>query len=126
MPSDEANSKNIRHQKQQKLSPEELAQGQLEAYNNHDIDTFCTFFTEDVFVYDALTKDVLFEGMDAFRKRYTKSFSNPKLRCTLVNRMVHDNIVIDQESVVGLGEETVKAIAIYHVKDGLIQEVYFY
>ena len=126
MPSDESNSNNIRYQKHQQLSPEALAQGQLEAYNNHDIDTFCTFFAADVLVYDALTKVVLFEGMDAFRKRYTKSFSNPKLHCTLVNRMVHDNIVIDQESVVGLGEGTVKAIAVYHVKDGMIQEVHFY
>jgi len=108
------------------LSPEELAQGQLEAYNNHDIETFCTFFSEDVLVFDALTKQVLFEGMEVFRERYTQSFANPNLHCTLVNRMVQENIVIDQESVVGLAEEVVQAIAIYHIKDGIIKEVHFY
>ena len=115
------------HQKQPKnLSPEELAQGQLEAYNNHDIDRFCTFFSENIQVYDAVTKEILFSGIKAFRERYTKSFANPELHCTLVNRIVQGNIVIDQESVVGLGEEIVQAIAIYHIKDGRIQEVHFY
>tara|TARA_B100000925_G_C21921655_1_gene436147 strand:- start:585 stop:944 length:360 start_codon:yes stop_codon:yes gene_type:complete len=108
------------------LSPEELAQGQLEAYNNHDIETFCTFFSEDILVFDALTKQILFEGMEDFRERYTQSFANPNLHCTLVNRMVHENIVIDQESVVGLAEEVVQAIAIYHIKDNRITEVHFY
>ena len=108
------------------LSPEELIQGQLEAYNNHDIETFCTFFSEDILVFDALTKQVLFEGMENFRERYTKSFANPDLHCTLVNRMVQGEIVIDQESVVGLGEDIVQAIAIYHIKDGIIKEVHFY
>ena len=108
------------------LSPEELVQGQLEAYNNHDIETFCTFFSEEILVFDALTKQLLFEGMQDFRERYIQSFANPNLHCTLVNRMVQENIVIDQESVVGLGEDIVQAIAIYHIKDGIITEVHFY
>ena len=108
------------------LSPEELVQGQLEAYNNHDIKTFCTFFSEDILVFDAVTKEVLFKGMETFRERYTKSFSNPNLHCTLVNRMVQENIVIDQESVVGLDEDVIRAIAIYHIKDGIIKEIHFY
>ena len=87
---------------------------------------FCTYFAEDIRVYDALTKELLFEGMELFRERYTQSFSNPELHCTLVNRMVQENIVIDQESVVGLGAEIVEAIAIYHVENGCIQEVHFY
>ena len=115
------NSKN-----KKELSPEELAQGQLEAYNNHDIETFCSFFSKNIQVYDAMTKEIMFSGMEAFRERYTKRFANPELHCTLVNRMVHENIVIDQESVLGLGEEVVLAIAIYHIEDGLIQEVHFY
>ena len=105
---------------------EELAQGQLEAYNNHNIDLFCSFFAKDIRVYDAHTQTLLIEGMTDFRARYTKTFSNTKLHCTLVNRMIQENIVIDQESVVGLGDDIVKAIAIYHTKDDLIQEVHFY
>jgi hypothetical protein len=68
----------------------------------------------------------MFSGMESFRARYTKTFSNPDLHCTLVHRMVQDNIVIDQESVVGLGSDVVTAIAIYHTKENKIHEVYFY
>jgi hypothetical protein len=107
-------------------TPEGLAQGQLEAYNAHDLDRFCSFFSESVCVYDAHTGEQIISGMNSFRKRYTNTFSNPSLHCTLVQRMIQENIVIDQESVVGLGEETVKAIAIYHTKDNKIQEVHFY
>ena len=107
-------------------TPEQLAQGQLDAYNNRDIQTFCSFFAEDVAVYDAHDHRLIMEGIEQFRARYTQTFSNDKLHCTLVHRMVQDNIVIDQESVVGLGDETVTAIAIYHTHNGLIQEVHFY
>ena len=109
-----------------KMTAEELAQGQLEAYNNQDIEAFCRYFSEDIRVYDAHSRELLFSGMDDFRSRYEKSFSNPALHCTLVNRMVQENIVIDQESVVGLRDGIVEAIAIYHTEDGLITEVYFY
>ena len=108
------------------MTPEQLAQGQLEAYNAHDLETFCRFFSEDIRVFDAHTGELLFSGKEAFRERYTKTLSNPKLHCTLVNRMVQENIVIDQESVVGLGEEVVHAIAIYHINDSAICEVHFY
>ena len=40
--------------------------------------------------------------------------------------MVQGNIVIDQESVVGLGPEIVEAIAIYHTQGDVITEVHFY
>ena len=105
---------------------EELVQGQLDAYNAHNLEQFCQYFSEDIKIYDGHSNELLFEGMLAFRERYRKTFSNPKLHCTLVNRMIQENIVIDQESVVGFGAELVKAIAIYTIKDGLIQEVRFY
>ena len=106
--------------------PENIAQGQLDAYNDHDLEKFCQFFAEDVKVFDAHTQDLLFEGMQAFRSRYQKTLSNPNLHCTLVNRMVQENIVIDQELVNGMGEDVVHAIAIYHIKDGQIYQVHFY
>ena len=109
-----------------KRTPEELAQGQLESYNARDIDTFCSYFAQDVQVFDAHSKELLFSGMDAFRERYISTFSNPKLHCTLVNRMVQGNIVIDQELVEGFGEEYKNAIAIYHIHNDIISEVHFY
>ena len=107
-------------------TPEALAQGQLDAYNAHDIDAFCSFFAEDVRVYNAHTNELLFSGQAEFRRRYTQRFANADLHCTLINRMVQGNVVIDQESVVGLREGVVQAIAIYHIEGDLISEVHFY
>ena len=107
-------------------TPEALAQGQLDAYNAHDIDAFCSFFAEDVRVYDAHSNELLFSGQEEFRHRYAQRFSNTELHCTLLNRMVQGNIVIDQESVVGLREGVVHAIAIYHIEGDVISEVRFY
>ena len=109
------------------ITPEELAQGQLDAYNAHDLESFCCFFAEDIRVYDGHSHELLFEGMKAFRERYSDTLSNPDLHCNLVCRMVQDNIVIDQESViVDPNKEPVKAIAVYTVQNQIIQEVRFY
>ncbi|MBM75839.1 MAG: steroid delta-isomerase [Proteobacteria bacterium] len=109
------------------MTPEECAQGQLEAYNAHDTERFCSYFSTDVVVLDGHTGEILFEGMDEFKKRYDERFVHKELHCTLVNRMVQENIVIDQESVVGLDpNEVTHAIAIYHVRDQKIVRVVFY
>jgi len=107
-------------------SPNELVQGQLEAYNARDLERFCSYFSADVRVYDAQTRELLFEGMTAFRERYTQTFANEQLHCHLVNRIVHNHVVIDQELVTGMQEEPVHAVAIYHTQDGWISEVLFY
>ena len=104
----------------------ELVQGQLTAYNAHDLKTFCTYFSEDVVVFDGRTQEVLFTGMEAFRGRYQTTFSNPKLHCHLLNRIEQDNIIIDHEEVSGISEEAVYAIAAYQIENGLIKQVTFY
>ena len=107
-------------------SPVELAQGQLEAYNARDINRFCAFFSPDIQVYDAHTRTLLFAGMDAFRERYTQTFANPELLCTVTQRIVQGNIVIDKEEVHGFGDALKEAIAIYHTSENYIVEVHFY
>ena len=107
-------------------SPVDLAQGQLEAYNDRDINRFCTFFSSEIKVYDAHTNTLLFAGMDAFRERYTETFENPDLHCTVTQRIVLGNIVIDKEEVQGFGASFKEAIAIYHTNENCITEVHFY
>ena len=109
------------------MTPIELVQGQLNAYNDRDLDRFCQYFAQDITVYDGRTGEVTMDGMDAFRERYAEVFTLKDLHCTLVNRMEHDDIIIDQESVVFRKEDpVVKAIAVYRVENGIIQEVRFY
>ena len=108
------------------MTPVELAQGQLEAYNNRDLPTFCKYFSADVVLVDGHSDEVILSGMTAFREKYTQTFSNKGLHCHLLSRMQLDNIVIDRESVEGFGDERVEAIAIYHVHDAKISKVVFY
>ena len=108
------------------MTPLELVEGQLAAYNQHDLEVFCQFFSNDVIVRDGRSNEVLFEGMVAFRERYAHTFSNPKLHCHLLNRIEQGDVVIDHERVEGLQGGIVFAIAVYEVQDFKIQVVRFY
>ena len=51
------------------LSPADLAQGQLDAYNAQDVEALCGFFASDLIVAD-LNGAVTVEGIDAFRAKH--------------------------------------------------------
>ena len=108
------------------MKPIDLVEGQLNAYNNRDLDRFCTYFSANVIVFDGRSKECLFKGMTAFRKRYEQTFSNSELHCHLLNRIEQGDIIIDHEEVSGMAEELVYAIAVYKIENELIQEVTFY
>jgi hypothetical protein len=115
----------------QELTKEErigrrLAQEQLDAYNNRDIDAFMVPYSEDVKIFQ-FPDVLLYEGKDKMRDNYARYFGmTPDLHCHLVNRIVQGNTVIDQEEVTRVnGEEPTKAIAIYKIRDEKIAEVYF-
>lgn len=103
-----------------------LAQEQLDAYNNRDIDAFMKPYSDDVKVFQFPDK-LLYEGNGPMRDQYSRYFGmTPDLHATLVNRIVQGNTVIDQEEVTRVtGEEPAKAIAIYKIKNNKISEVYF-
>lgn len=106
-----------------------LAQGQLDAYNKRDLDTFCKHFHEEVQVYRVgQVPEKTCEGMNAFREVYRGRFeSNPDLHCELKGRIVLNNSVLDEEWVTGVTGATQPShvVAIYHFKDGLISAVWF-
>lgn len=107
-------------------APEDLAQAQLDAYNQRNLETFLLPYDDSVAVY-TFPNQLQYRGKAEMRKVYGQMFQHlPDLHCTLVNRMVQGNTVIDQESVVfRKGEKPLQAIAIYKIKDGKIAEVYF-
>lgn len=106
---------------------EKAAQGQLDAYNAHDIEAFLSWYSEDVKIYDLDTDTLRYEGKDEMRIRYSKTLQNEYLHCRLINRMVLNKTVIDQESVkVDETDSRKEVIAIYDVgDDGLIHNVRF-
>lgn len=103
-----------------------LAQQQLDGYNNRDIDAFLAPYSDTVKIYNH-PKQLQFQGKEQMRARYAGMFqSTPYLHCTLVNRMVLGNVVIDQESVIfDKNREPARVMAMYKMAGGKIVEVYF-
>lgn len=102
-----------------------LAQSQLDAYNQRDIEGFLEPYAEDVKLY-RYPGTVFAEGKDAMRRMYTSMFERtPELKCILLGRMVMGNTVIDREKVYLGDGRYMHAIAIYKIREGKIAEVRF-
>jgi hypothetical protein len=103
-----------------------LAEDQLVAYNNRDIEAFLLPYSDSVKIF-RFPNVLQYQGKETMRKQYGKMFEDlPDLHCELVNRMMMGNTVIDQESVVFRKDQPkVHAIAIYKIRNNKIQEVYF-
>ncbi|MCZ8216255.1 MAG: nuclear transport factor 2 family protein [Cyclobacteriaceae bacterium] len=110
----------------QTMTPEQLAEHQLQGYNERNIDKFLEAYSDSVKVYMFPDK-LMYTGKDKMKSNYEGRFnSNPDLHCTLKSRMVLGNTVIDEERVLlNKSRPLLEAIAIYKVAAGKIQEVYF-
>lgn len=107
-----------------KSTPTDLVQRQLNAYNFRNIDAFLKPYADDVEVYSYPNK-LLYTGKKKMRKQYSEMFNKiPNLHCELKERIVQGNIVIDKERV-QFGDQTIEAIAIYHIEKDKIKKVYF-
>ena len=105
-------------------SPAKIVQKQLDAYNARDIDAFLDTYSENVKLY-TFPNQLLSEGKTAMESQYGSFFENtPDLHCSIKNRIVIGNKVIDEESVTANGS-TFSAVAIYEVANGKIVKVTF-
>lgn len=108
-------------------SPEQLAQKQLDAYNQQDIEAFVSVYADDVVVMDFPSNNITLSGKEEFRTRYHNLFlQNPNNHAELKHRLVKGNIVIDHEYVTGRANGVnSEAIAIYEVDETHIRKVWF-
>lgn len=106
--------------------PEAIVQKQLDAYNMRDLEAFLDTYSDSIKIYN-FPDQLIMDGKEAMKNSYGPMFqSNPNLNCEIVKRIVQGNTVIDQEHVTGLSNgSAIDATAIYRVRNGLIQEVYF-
>lgn len=56
------------------MTPADIAQGQLDAYNAQDLDAYMTYFAEDCVVAD-LNGETTMRGASEIRARYAKTFA---------------------------------------------------
>jgi hypothetical protein len=96
---------------------------QFEAYNAGDVDRFVACYAADVVVQDG-AGTTLMQGREGMRAEYAPFFAEyPDLRGVIVHRITAGDYVIDEELIRGWRAEPVRAVAIYHVADGLIDHV---
>jgi hypothetical protein len=109
------------------MSPEEIVQKQVEAYNSRDIETFVSCHHPSVELYQLGEDNPFLEGITALAARYKDIFDqSPNLHSEVTQRLALNNVVIDQEIVTGrVGTERTNFIAIYQIRDGLIAKVSF-
>ena len=101
-------------------------EAQLIAYNAREIEPFMRCFAPDVRILNG-RGEVVLEGWEAKRARYADAFTRePDVRCTVIHRIRHGDFVIDHEHLTGYKDGSEKhAVAIFHVTDGLIDQVQF-
>lgn len=107
------------------MSAVDVVQAQVEAYNAQNLDAFCALFAEDCIIAD-LNGPVTQQGRAQIRERYAAMFAQyPENKAHIVNRIVIGNVVIDHEDITRSPELRLNAVAIYTVRDNLIQRVDF-
>ena len=105
----------------------ELAQKQLDAYNEQNLEEFLAVYSEDVEILEFPSNKVMYTGISKMRERYGNLFEeNPEQKAELLGRIAEGNIVIDHERVTGRANgSVVHAVAIYETKEGKISKVWF-
>ena len=112
------------HDKRVSVNPEVIVKKQLDAYNARDIEAFLDTYSNNVVVYNFPNK-MQFNGIAKMRSGYSDFFkSTPDLNCTIKNRIIIGNKVIDEEYLTVNGINF-SAVAIYEVENDKIVKVTF-
>lgn len=106
------------------MTPTQVVQAQLDAYNKCDIEAFVATYSADVFIQDDTGKE-LCKGHKKLREIYGPMFrDNPNQFAIITNRIAAGSHVIDQEEVVGRADNVRRrAVAIYKVQGDVITHV---
>jgi hypothetical protein len=108
------------------LSPEQVVQKNLDAYNQRDIEGFMAWFSPEIKMYNFADGKMTMQGLEQVRKTYQELFElSPKLHSTILKRIVFDNKVIDHEHIIGRrgAEQPVELVLIYEVEQERIVKI---
>lgn len=106
-------------------TPRDIAIEQLIAYNNKDLNAFCALFSKDAVLTDLPSGQVVANGMDEIISMYRERFSTPNLTCRVHATNDIGDFAIDRETIEGLPDGPMDVMAMYEVKNELIQRVFF-
>ena len=104
-------------------SPLETVNLRMRAYNQHDLDTFLSTYSENVEIFTYPDRS-LGTGKGRLAGIFEEMFEDDSLRVEIHHQIAKDSYVINHETVASEGEET-EYVSIYEVRDGLIRSVRF-
>ena len=107
------------------MTPQQLIQQQVDAYNQRDLQAFTTCFHQDIKLYNYGESAPYLTGMDALAASYKEVFEqSPNLHATIDYRIVLGNTIIDHEKVTGRkGIDFIEVVVIYQVEGEKIKSV---
>ena len=110
-------------------STTDLIDAQLAAYRARDLETFLTFYSDEVIIRD-VDGNVLMQGVQGMREFYGPLFDNsPDLQVDTPRRIDFGDFVIDEELVTGINLDgyppQLHASAAYRVTESKISAVTF-
>jgi uncharacterized protein (TIGR02246 family) len=103
------------------MSPSDIVEKQLAAYNAHDASAMADLFSENAVMTD-FKGNILERGRAAIRARYARLFADyPHNHAEVLRRIAVNGIVMDHERVTRTpGTAPFDAIAVYTVENGQI------
>ncbi|UDM15836.1 nuclear transport factor 2 family protein [Vogesella sp. XCS3] len=104
------------------MSPEQVIQAQLDAYNAKNLDALLACYAQDACMYQ-YPATLVAQGQDEIRQRMKLRFAEPDLHAQLLRRVVVGEVVIDEEVVTRnfpAGRGKVAMTMIYRVQNGRI------
>jgi len=109
------------------MSPLEVIQQQLAAYNAKDIDALLATYAVDAEQF-TLHGERLAKGHEEMRSRFLTRFTEPNLNARLLSRTLMGDIIVDFELITrnfpeGIG--TLEMLCVYEFKNNLIQKASF-
>jgi hypothetical protein len=110
------------------MSPEEIVDGQLAAFNAGDLDAYLGYFADNVPVLSFPSGEEMADRSGrAFRERFRAMFAdNPGVTATLVSRVVKGNVVVDQEHITSPTSSEIRtAVAMYEVGPEKVERMWF-
>lgn len=113
-------------QAQAPLSPTQVVQLNLDAYNQRNIEGFMAWIDDKVQVVNFQDQKITLTGKDNCKAFYQTLFEqSPQLHSTILSRMVLGNKVIDHERIVGRNGAAapVELILIYEVEHNKITKI---
>jgi hypothetical protein len=105
------------------LSPLEVVNKRMAAYNQHDIEALLALYSDTIQIYTYPDKQ-LASGKAHLQSIFEPMFTEGNVAVKIHQQIEKDSYVLNQETVIDSGKKT-DYVSIYKVVDGLITEVRF-